>query len=45
MKKRKTSINRSRVFEIALERRRELKDERNANFAWDNFDFLMLFSC
>ena len=35
MKKRKTSIKRSRIFQIVL------KGGENRNFAWDNFDHSM----
>ena len=44
MKKRKTSINRSRVFEIALEGEREWKNGGNGNFGWESFDYSMLLS-
>ena len=44
MKKRKTSINRSRVFEIALEGEREWKNGGNENFGWESFDYSMLLS-
>ena len=36
MKKRKTSIKRSRIFQIVL------KGGENRNFAWENFDHSML---
>ena len=41
----KTSNNRSRVFEIALEAGREWKDGRNGNFAWESLNHSMLLSC
>ena len=44
VKKRKTSINRSRVFEIALEGEREWKNGGNGNFGWESFDYSMLLS-
>ena len=45
VKKRKTSNNRSRVFEIALEGGREWKGGGNGNFAWESFNHSMLLSC
>ena len=45
VKKRKTSNNRSRVFEIALEGGREWKGGGNRNFAWESFNHSMLLSC
>ena len=38
LKKKKTSNNRSRVFEIALERGRERKGGGNVNFTWESFN-------
>ena len=43
--KRKTSNNRTRVFEIALEGGREWKGGGNWNFAWESFNHSMLLSC
>ena len=42
VKKRKTSNNRSRVFEIALEGWREWKGGGNGNFSWESFNHSML---
>ena len=44
MKKRKTSINRGRVFEIALEGGRDWKGGRNKNFALESFGYSMFLS-
>ena len=41
MKKTKTSTNRSRIFEIALEGEREWKGRGNA---WESFNYSMLLS-
>ena len=45
VKKRKTSINRRRVFKIALEGGRDWKDGKNGSFTWESFDYSMLLSC
>ena len=45
MKNRKTSNNRSRVFEMALEGGREWKGGGNGNFAGESFNHSMLLSC
>ena len=42
VRKRKTGINRRRVFKIALEGGRE---GGNGNFAWKSFDYSILLSC
>ena len=45
LKKRKTSNNRSRVFEITLEGGRKWKGGGNWNFAWESFYCSMVLSC
>ena len=44
MKKGKTSNNKRRVFEIALEGGTEWKGGGNENFAWESFNHSMFLS-